>query len=127
MSGTRFDALARSCASFEWEKPGKSDGLLAKVKSVRRRIARLVRELGLHRVMPLKFRVTIDSDHKHPIAKNVFDRKNEASRAEPEMDYRYHVLLLGERGLGVLLDGDGPLVHFCGARAPCTSPISHRQ
>ncbi len=94
---------------------------------MRRRIARLVRELGLHRVMPLKFRVTTDSDHKHPIAKNVFVRKIEALRAEPEMDYRYHVLLLGERGLGVLLDGDGPLVHFCGARSPCTSPISHRQ
>jgi hypothetical protein len=30
MSGTTFDAFARSCASFEWEKPGKSDGLLAK-------------------------------------------------------------------------------------------------
>jgi hypothetical protein len=55
-------------------------------KSVRKRIARLVRALGLHRVMPLKFRVTTDSDHKHPIAKNVLDRNDEALHAETEID-----------------------------------------
>jgi putative transposase len=46
----------------------------------RRRIARLMRELGLQGVMPRKFRVTTDSDHEHPIAKNVLDRDFEAQR-----------------------------------------------
>jgi len=71
---------------------------------------RLMRELGLHRVMPRKFRVKTHSDHKHPIAKNVLDRNLKALRAEPEMDCRYHVHLLGERGLAVSLDTDGPLL-----------------
>ena len=35
----------------------------------RRRIAQLMRELGLQGVMPRKFRVTTGSDHKHPIVK----------------------------------------------------------
>jgi putative transposase len=46
----------------------------------RRRVARLMRELGLQGVMPRKFRVTTDSDHEHPIAKNVLDRDFEAQR-----------------------------------------------
>ncbi|HIF94383.1 MAG: apolipoprotein N-acyltransferase [Myxococcales bacterium] len=68
---------------------------------------RLMRELGLHRVMPRKFRVKTHSDHKHPIAKNVLDRNLKALRAEPEMDCRYHVHLLGERGLGSIADFTG--------------------
>ncbi len=39
-----------------------------------------MRELGLQGVMPRKFRVTTDSDHEHPIAKNVLDRDFEAQR-----------------------------------------------
>ncbi len=46
----------------------------------RRRIARLMRELGLRGVSPRKFRVTTDSDHKYPIARNVLDRDFKASR-----------------------------------------------
>jgi putative transposase len=45
----------------------------------RKRVARLMRELGLQGVSPRKFRVTTDSDHVHPIAANVLDRDFEAS------------------------------------------------
>jgi len=45
----------------------------------RRRIARLMRELGLRGVSPRKFRVTTDSDHEHVIAENVLARNFEAS------------------------------------------------
>lgn len=46
----------------------------------RRRIARLMRELGLRGLSPRKFRLTTDSDHEHPIAQNVLDRNFEAHR-----------------------------------------------
>jgi putative transposase len=46
----------------------------------RRRIARLMRELGLRGLSPRKFRLTTDSDHEHPIAQNVLDRNFEAQR-----------------------------------------------
>ena len=46
----------------------------------RRRVARLMRELGLRGVSPRKFRVTTDSDHKHGIAENLLERNFEASR-----------------------------------------------
>ncbi len=36
----------------------------------RKRVARLMREMGLQGVTPRKFRVTTNSDHGHPIAKN---------------------------------------------------------
>jgi transposase InsO family protein len=45
----------------------------------RKRVARLMRELGLQGVSPRKFRVTTNSDHDHPIAENVLDRDFEAS------------------------------------------------
>jgi putative transposase len=46
----------------------------------RKRVARLMREMGLQGVTPRKFRVTTDSDHGHPIAKNLIDRNFVASR-----------------------------------------------
>jgi len=46
----------------------------------RRRIARLMRELGLRGLSPRRFRVTTDSNHGHAIAENVLDRNFEASR-----------------------------------------------
>jgi transposase InsO family protein len=46
----------------------------------RKRVARLMREMGLQGVCPRKFRVTTDSDHDHPIAKNLLDRNFEASK-----------------------------------------------
>jgi transposase InsO family protein len=46
----------------------------------RKRVARLMREMGLQGVTPRKFRVTTDSDHSHPIAKNLIDRDFAASR-----------------------------------------------
>ena len=46
----------------------------------RKRVARLMRELGLRGVCPRKFRVTTDSDHDHPIAENLLDRNFEASK-----------------------------------------------
>jgi putative transposase len=46
----------------------------------RRRVARLMRQLGLRGVMPRKFRVTTDSDHEHPIAQNMLGRNFEASQ-----------------------------------------------
>ena len=46
----------------------------------RKRVARLMRELGLRGVCPRKFRVTTDSDHDHPIAENLLDRDFEASK-----------------------------------------------
>lgn len=45
----------------------------------RRRVARLMGEMGLQGVSPRKFRVTTDSDHAHPIAENVLARNFEAS------------------------------------------------
>ena len=45
----------------------------------RRRIARLMRDLGLQGVSPRKFRVTTNSDHEHSIAENVLARNFEAS------------------------------------------------
>ena len=45
----------------------------------RRRVARLMSELGLQGLTPRKFRVTTDSDHDHPIAENVLARNFEAS------------------------------------------------
>ena len=45
----------------------------------RKRVARLMREMGLQGVSPRKFRVTTSSDHDHPIAENVLDRNFEAS------------------------------------------------
>ncbi len=45
----------------------------------RKRVARLMREMGLQGVSPRKFRVTTNSDHDHPIAENVLDRNFEAS------------------------------------------------
>ena len=50
------------------------------LKVGRRRVARLMRDLGLQGISPRKFRVTTDSDHKHPIAGNVLARNFEASR-----------------------------------------------
>lgn len=44
----------------------------------RKRVARLMREMGLQGVAPRRFRVTTDSDHDHPIAENVLDRNFEA-------------------------------------------------
>ena len=46
----------------------------------RRRVARLMRELGLRGVSPRKFRVTTDSDHNHAIAENLLARDFEAKR-----------------------------------------------
>ncbi len=46
----------------------------------RRRVARLMRQLGLQGVMPRKFQVTTDSDHEHSIAQNVLARNFDASR-----------------------------------------------
>ena len=46
----------------------------------RKRVARLMREMGLRGVCPRKFRVTTDSDHDYPIAKNLLDRNFEASK-----------------------------------------------
>ncbi len=46
----------------------------------RRRVARLMRELGLRGVSPRKFRVTTDSNHNHAIAENVLGRNFKASR-----------------------------------------------
>jgi putative transposase len=45
----------------------------------RRRVARLMGELGLRGLSPRKFRVTTNSDHEHPIAENVLARNFEAS------------------------------------------------
>jgi len=45
----------------------------------RKRVARLMRELGLRGVSPRKFRVTTNSDHDHPVAENVLNRNFEAS------------------------------------------------
>jgi putative transposase len=45
----------------------------------RRRVARLMGELGLQGISPRKFRVTTNSDHGHPIAENVLARNFEAS------------------------------------------------
>ena len=50
------------------------------VRIGRKRVARLMRELGLRGVCPRKFRVTTDSDHDHPIAENLLDRNFEASK-----------------------------------------------
>ncbi len=44
----------------------------------RKRVARLMREMGLRGVTPRKFRVTTDSNHDDPIAENVLDRNFEA-------------------------------------------------
>ena len=46
----------------------------------RKRVARLMREMGLQRVSPRRFRVTTDSNHDHPIAENVLDRLGVAGR-----------------------------------------------
>jgi putative transposase len=46
----------------------------------RKRVARLMRELRLQGVTPRKFRVTTDSDHGHPVAKNLIDRDFSASQ-----------------------------------------------
>lgn len=45
----------------------------------RKRVARLMRELGLQGVSPRKFRVTTNSDHDRPVAENVLNRNFEAS------------------------------------------------
>ncbi len=45
----------------------------------RKRVARLMREMGLQGVTPRRFRVTTDSDHDHPIAENVLARDFAAS------------------------------------------------
>jgi transposase InsO family protein len=45
----------------------------------RKRVARLMRELGLQGVHPRRFRVTTDSDHDHRIANNLLDRNFVAS------------------------------------------------
>jgi putative transposase len=45
----------------------------------RRRVARLMGELGLQGISPRKFRLTTNSDHEHPIAENVLARNFEAS------------------------------------------------
>lgn len=45
----------------------------------RKRVARLMREMGLQGVCPRKFRATTDSDHDHPIAENVLARNFEAT------------------------------------------------
>jgi transposase InsO family protein len=46
----------------------------------RKRVARLMREMGLQGVTPRKFRVTTDSDHGHPVAKNLMGRDFVATR-----------------------------------------------
>jgi putative transposase len=46
----------------------------------RKRVARLMRELGLRGVSPRKFRVTTNSDHDHPVAENVLNRNFVATR-----------------------------------------------
>ena len=44
----------------------------------KKRVARLMRELGLQGLSPRKFRITTNSDHDHRIAENVLDRDFEA-------------------------------------------------
>jgi putative transposase len=44
----------------------------------RRRVARLMRDMGLQGVSPRKFRVTTNSNHVHPIAENVLAQNFEA-------------------------------------------------
>ena len=44
----------------------------------RKRVARLMRELGLQGLSPRKFRITTDSDHDHRVAENLLDRNFEA-------------------------------------------------
>jgi len=45
----------------------------------RKRVARLMRELGLQGVSPRRFRVTTNSDHDRPVADNVLNRDFEAT------------------------------------------------
>ena len=74
----------------------------------RKRVARLMRELGLQGISPRKFRVTTNSDHDHPIAENVLNRDFAASGTEREVGNRHH-LHLHRRGLALLGGGDGSL------------------
>ena len=50
----------------------------------RRRVARLMRDLGLQGLSPRKFRITTDSNHKGAIARNVFARGFVASKPNEE-------------------------------------------
>ena len=60
--------------------PRVRDELVAQgVEIGRKRVAHLMRELGLQGVTPRKFRVTTNADHGHPIAKNLIDRDFVAS------------------------------------------------
>lgn len=54
--------------------PRVHDELRRQRKVGRRRVARVMRSLGLKSKRRLKFRATTDSNHAHPIAGNVLDR-----------------------------------------------------
>ena len=60
--------------------PRVHDELRRKRKVGRRRVARIMRSLGLRSKRRLKFRATTDSKHMHPVAGNVLDREFDSLR-----------------------------------------------
>ena len=72
----------------------------------RRRVARLMREMGLEGLSPRKFRVTTDSKHDEPIAPNVLARDFEASRVNEKWvtDITYVWTAEGWLYLAVVID-----------------------
>lgn len=72
----------------------------------RRRVARLMREMGLQGIAPRKFRTTTHSNHDAPIAPNVLARNFEASKANEKWvtDITYVWTAEGWLYLAVVID-----------------------
>jgi transposase InsO family protein len=72
----------------------------------RKRVARLMREQGLQGVTPRKFRVTTDSDHDQPIAKNLIKRDFAATKPNQKWvtDITYIWTAEGWLYLAIVLD-----------------------
>ena len=66
----------------------------------KKRVERLMQELGIQAVAKKKYRVTTDSRHSQPVAQNYLNRQFTPERPNPILGRRYH-LHLHQRRLAI--------------------------
>ena len=71
------DELAGRCSWPRRSPRGHAELLAQGLEVSRKRVARMMRELGLRSRRKRRFKATTDSGHKLPVAENILDRKFE--------------------------------------------------